>query len=88
MRLRKQRWMAEAVEPRRAGDTSRTMMAAGARQASLSAKPTRSAANDCWYSGDSSDIAIIGAAAMDAPARQLGGRAEGLTTYHARTLGF
>ena len=69
MRLRKQRWIAEAVEPRRAGETSRIIMAAGARQASLSANPTSSAANDCWYSGDSSDTAIIGAAATDAPAR-------------------
>lgn len=35
-----------AVEPSPAGDTSRTMMAAGARHASDSANPTSSAAND------------------------------------------
>lgn len=34
-RLRMQRCMAEAVEPRPVGDTSRTMTAAGARQHSL-----------------------------------------------------
>ena len=67
MRFRKQRWMAEAVEPSCCGDTSRIMMAAGARQASDSAKPTRSAAKDCSYSGDSSETAINGAAAIDAP---------------------
>ena len=72
MRFRKHRWMAEAVEPSCCGETSRTMMAAGARHASLSAKPTSSAAKDCWYSGASSETAISGAAAMDAPAPRQG----------------
>ena len=42
MRLRTHRCTAEPVEPRLGGDTSRIMMAAGARHISLSAKPCTS----------------------------------------------
>ena len=48
MRLRAHRCTAEPVEPRLGGETSRIMMAAGARHISLSAKPTSSAARLWW----------------------------------------
>ena len=69
MRFRKHRWMAEAVEPSCCGETSRIMMAAGARHASDRAKPTNRAAKDCSYSGASRDMAMKGAATIEAPAR-------------------
>jgi len=60
--------MADAVEPSCCGETSRIMIAAGALQASESAKPTSNAAKDCWYSDASKETAMMGAAAIEAPA--------------------
>ena len=67
-RFRMQRCTAEAVEPRPGGETSRIMIAAGARHDSDRANPTSRAANDCWYSGARKLTEMMGAASSVAPA--------------------